>query len=72
MTDELRCAVRTEARGDSPTGTATTARTHVLVEMALPWPADLGERPEHRQAAAGGRPRGTHPRRGPLRRHRRR
>ena len=56
MTDELRCAIRTEARGDSPTGTANAARTHVLVEMALPWPADLGERPEHHEAAAAAGP----------------
>ncbi len=52
MSTDLRCAVRTRARGDLPVATAAAAATHVLVETPRPWPKDLGTTELHAAVAA--------------------
>lgn len=46
MTDRsLRCTVQARGLGASPAGSASSARTFVLVETPLPWPHDVGDHP---------------------------
>jgi hypothetical protein len=51
MTVDLRCSPQARAHGGA-TGTASPAWAHVLVEIPLPWPADLGATAELEAVAA--------------------
>ncbi|HEX6422925.1 MAG TPA: sucrase ferredoxin [Acidimicrobiales bacterium] len=48
---DLRCAGLTRAAGVDPAGTAGSYRALAVVEVPLPWPADIAEHPELAPAA---------------------
>jgi hypothetical protein len=42
---DLRCSSQARSLAAEPLGTAVHARTLLLVEVSLPWPADIGDHP---------------------------
>lgn len=42
---DLRCTIQTRLLGEHPAGTAGGADRYVLVDVPLPWPADIGDHP---------------------------
>ena len=63
---DLRCAGLARAAGFDPAGTAGSYRAYAVVEVPLPWPADIAEHPDvvpaaAAQASAGARLQGVVP-----------